>query len=117
MSEARSGLPGSGLGPTSSFVDVLRSVSPLAGPLPEADGRASGLSVPHGTTVLALRFDGGVVMAGDRRAVEGFQIADERIEKVFPVDEFATVAIAGAGVPNPGRPGPRIAGFEPVFRS
>jgi proteasome beta subunit len=46
--------------------------------------------------VLALRFDGGVVMAGDRRAVEGFQIADERIEKVFPVDKYATVAIAGA---------------------
>jgi proteasome beta subunit len=54
------------------------------------------MSVAHGTTVLALRFGDGVVMAGDRRAVEGFQIADERIEKVFPVDEYATVAIAGA---------------------
>jgi proteasome beta subunit len=64
---------------------------------PGAGGdQAASLNVAHGTTVLALRFADGVVMAGDRRAVEGFQIADERIEKVFPVDEYATVAIAGA---------------------
>jgi proteasome beta subunit len=53
-------------------------------------------SVPHGTTVLALKYVDGVVMAGDRRAVEGFTIADERIEKVFPADELSAVAIAGA---------------------
>jgi proteasome beta subunit len=46
--------------------------------------------------VLALRFDGGVIMAGDRRAVEGFTIADERIEKVFPADDLSAIAIAGA---------------------
>jgi len=96
VSDARSGLPGWELGPTSSFVDVLRSASPLAGPASPPGAAGAELSVPHGTTVLALRFEGGVVMAGDRRAVEGFQIADERIEKVFPVDEFAAVAIAGA---------------------
>ena len=27
--------------------------------------------LPHGTTVLAIRFDGGVIMAGDRRATAG----------------------------------------------
>jgi proteasome beta subunit len=52
--------------------------------------------IPHGTTVLALKFGNGVVMAGDRRATEGFSIADERIEKVFPADETSAVAIAGA---------------------
>ena len=95
-SAGSTGFPGANLGPTSSFLDVLKASGPS---LPEARGTAStpvDLSIPHGTTVLALRFDGGVVMAGDRRAVEGFQIADERIEKVFPVDEYATVAIAGA---------------------
>jgi len=35
-------------------------------------------------------------MAGDRRATEGFAIADERIEKVFPADETSAIAIAGA---------------------
>jgi proteasome beta subunit len=34
-------------------------------------------------------------MAGDRRAVEGFAIADERMEKVFPADEHSVVGIAG----------------------
>jgi proteasome beta subunit len=44
---------------------------------------------------VALRFDGGVVMAGDRRAVEGYAIADERMEKVFPADDHSVVGIAG----------------------
>jgi proteasome beta subunit len=100
MTNAPPGFPGANIGPTSSFVDVLRATASAgAGPGPGVSQGASvpaDLSIPHGTTVLALRFDGGVVMAGDRRAVEGFQIADERIEKVFPVDEYATVAIAGA---------------------
>jgi proteasome beta subunit len=52
--------------------------------------------IVHGTTVLALKFADGVIMAGDRRAVEGFSIADERIDKVFPADEHSAVAIAGA---------------------
>jgi proteasome beta subunit len=88
------------LGSNPSFIDVVRSVAPeslasASGGQPSSPGLAP-LQVPHGTTVLALRFDTGVVMAGDRRAVEGFSIADERIEKVFPADEYSTVAIAGA---------------------
>ena len=50
----------------------------------------------QGTTVLAMKFADGVIMAGDRRAVEGFNIADERIEKVFPADDFSAIGIAGA---------------------
>ncbi|MGH7425313.1 MAG: proteasome subunit beta, partial [Candidatus Methylomirabilales bacterium] len=55
--------------------------------------------VPHGTTILALRFDGGVIVAGDRRATEGYSIAHRSIEKVFPTDETSAVAIAGAAGP------------------
>ncbi len=51
--------------------------------------------VPDGTTVLALRYDDGVVMAGDRRATSGNYIAHKRVQKVFPADEFSAVAIAG----------------------
>ncbi len=54
------------------------------------------VSVPHGTTVLALRFDGGVIMAGDRRATEGHSIAHRSMEKVFPADRYSAVAIAGS---------------------
>ena len=53
----------------------------------------------HGTTVLAIRYDGGVVMAGDRRATAGSMIASRRIEKVFAADDFSGVAIAGAAGP------------------
>ena len=54
---------------------------------------------PHGTTIVALRYDGGVIMAGDRRATEGAAIAHRGIEKVFPADRYSAVAIAGAAGP------------------
>ncbi len=82
------------LGADPSFFDLVRATqdpAAQAGIAPSA-----GVQVPHGTTVLALKFSDGVVMAGDRRAVEGFNIADERIEKVFPADESSAIAIAGA---------------------
>ena len=53
-------------------------------------------SVAHGTTIVALRYEGGIVMAGDRRATEGNMIAHRSIEKVFPADRHSAVAIAGA---------------------
>jgi proteasome beta subunit len=59
-----------------------------------ATGDAAALSA-HGTTVVALRYSEGVVMAGDRRATEGYYIADSRMDKVFPADEYSVVGIAG----------------------
>ena len=55
--------------------------------------------ITHGTTVVAIRCAGGVVMAGDRRATAGYTIANRRIEKVFAADEYSGVAIAGAAGP------------------
>ncbi len=79
-----------------SFFNMMRAtgVDPLkAAPTDPSDGLAHLPS--HGTTVVALRFAEGVVMAGDRRAVEGYSIADDRMEKVFPADEHSAVGIAG----------------------
>ncbi|HLI57409.1 MAG TPA: proteasome subunit beta, partial [Actinomycetota bacterium] len=56
-------------------------------------GGPGGLAVRHGTTVAALRYVDGVVMAGDRRATEGNFIAHRGIEKVFPADRHSAVAI------------------------
>jgi proteasome beta subunit len=56
--------------------------------------------VTHGTTVAAVRFSEGVVVAGDRRATEGLNIAQRDIEKVFPADDFSAVAFAGAAGPG-----------------
>jgi proteasome beta subunit len=55
-----------------------------------------GQQVPHGTTIVAATFDGGVVMAGDRRATMGNIIAQRDIEKVFAADEYSVVGIAGS---------------------
>jgi proteasome beta subunit len=58
-----------------------------------------GAEFRHGTTVVALRFADGIVMAGDRRATEGHVIAHRSMEKVFPADRYSAVAIAGAAGP------------------
>jgi len=93
---------GPGLDPGSSFVDLLRQVAPHDLPgagLAQTAGGAEPIEVTHGTTVLAIRYEGGVVMAGDRRATAGYTIASRRIEKVFPADDLSGVAIAGAAGP------------------
>ena len=56
---------------------------------------SGGLDVPEATTVLALTWPGGVVMAGDRRATAGNIIAHKRMRKVYPADDFSAVAISG----------------------
>jgi len=83
--------------PGPSFVRLLD----LTGYLPPVlgDSTKGRIEVAHGTTVVAIRFAGGVVMAGDRRATEGYSIAHRRIEKVFAADNFSGVAIAGAAGP------------------
>ena len=54
------------------------------------------LDLPHGTTCIALRFDEGVLIAGDRRATSGNLISYRTMQKVFPSDRHSAVAIAGA---------------------
>ncbi len=93
----RGGLLGYATSPgSSSFTEFLASAAPAL--LPQARLRA-GEQAPHGTTIVAAIFDGGVVMAGDRRATMGNLIAQRDIEKVFATDDYSLVGIAGtAGV-------------------
>jgi proteasome beta subunit len=67
----------------------------LPGRRPLPPGSAADLA-PHGTTIVAANFDGGVVMAGDRRATMGNMIASRDMQKVFPADVYSCVGIAGA---------------------
>ena len=97
-------LPAAFLTPgSSSFMDFLATHSPelLPGnrPLPPVQG---AIEAPHGTTIVAATFPGGVVLAGDRRATMGNVIAQRDIEKVFPADEYSAVGIAGHGRPRGG---------------
>jgi proteasome beta subunit len=81
--------------PGPDFVGLLRITTGQH----EAPARAldplTPVQAPHGTTVVALRYLDGVVMAGDRRATAGNIIAHHAMQKVFPADRFSAVAIAG----------------------
>jgi len=84
----------------SSFTEFLGLSAPelLPGrrPLPPGD---HGAVAPHGTTIVAATYTGGVVMGGDRRATQGNMIAQRDIEKVFPTDAYSVAGIAGtAGI-------------------
>lgn len=50
----------------------------------------------HGTTVLALRYDKGVLALADRRATAGNLIMYDQAEKVIALDDHTVVAISGA---------------------
>jgi len=95
--------PGAYLAPgPSSFTDFVTANAPhlLPGRLPEGvmPGAAggAGLQVPHGTTIVALTYADGVIIAGDRRATAGNVIAQRDIEKVFITDSHSAIGIAGS---------------------
>ncbi len=86
---------------TSSFADLVASCAPdlLPGAAMPAADAATVARQPHGTTIIAVRFADGVIMAGDRRATAGNMIAQHDIEKVLRSDDFSCVGIAGvAGI-------------------
>ncbi|MBI3609284.1 MAG: proteasome subunit beta [Nitrospirae bacterium] len=91
--------------PGSSFYDWLSVHHPdaLLGFRPRAGAEGGGPSpaarISHGTTVLALKYKDGVIIAGDRMATEGYQVSARRIEKVYKMDEHSAIAIAGAAGP------------------
>jgi len=85
-------LPLDEVDPDGSFAGLLES----RGLLPTWDvGTSQTPAVPEATTVLALRWSHGVVMAGDRRATAGHVIAHHRVRKVYAADDFSAVAISG----------------------
>jgi proteasome beta subunit len=93
---------------TSSFTDFLAAAAPdllPASPASAAAGAgAAGGSplgdLPHGTTIVAAACEGGLVMAGDRRATAGNMIAQRDIDKVYQADEFSAIGFAGVAGPG-----------------
>ncbi len=85
--------------PGSSFPELLRRIG--MSPDIRTNGSVVGASfaVPHATTCVALKYEGGVVMAGDRRATSGNIISNRSMEKVVQADRHSAVAIAGAAGP------------------
>ena len=96
----RDGFPAlEGDGSSSSFLDHVSRNNPGLLPFGRELPAGGMPTAPHGTTIVALTFSGGVLMAGDRRATMGSMIASRRIEKVFPADKYSVLGIAGtAGI-------------------
>ena len=90
------GLPGPYLVPgSSSFTEFLSAQAPALLPSRRALPPGGAIDAPHGTTIVTLSYERGVVMAGDRRATMGNLIANRDMEKVFATDEYSLVGIAG----------------------
>lgn len=82
----------------SSFYEFLRCDAP--GLLPDfRELDFTHVELPHGTTVLALVYSDGALMAGDRLATEGMAVGTRDIEKVYEIDETCAMGIAGAAGP------------------
>lgn len=86
----------------SSFTEFLGRQAPHL--LPTADVRSnwasagdarSGVDLPHGTTIVAIKYPGGVLIAGDRRATQGNMIASRDVQKVHIADDYTATGIAG----------------------
>ena len=54
-----------------------------------------GDALPHGTTIVALKYPGGVLIAGDRRSTQGNMIAGRDVQKVYITDDYTATGIAG----------------------
>ncbi len=83
----------------SSFFELLRTDYPTLMPDFSPWIESAGVSIPHGTTVLAFKFADGVLVAGDRLATEGHRVASRDVEKVFATDAYSLMAISGAAGP------------------
>jgi proteasome beta subunit len=87
---------------SSSFTDFLAATSPELLPGYRVGSMPAGTEPVvsrHGTTIVAATFRGGVLIAGDRRATAGNLIAQRDMDKVFVVDDYSAIGVAGtAGI-------------------
>ena len=77
------------------FLDLLRE----GGHMPESAGVAPAehsFEDTEGTTILAVRYRDGVLVAGDRRATMGNLVVYDRADKVLSIDDDSVMAISGS---------------------
>ena len=83
-------------GGAEDFVGLLRRMG-HTGAIGPAGGTAPRADIPRtqATTILAFKFQGGVLVAGDRRATAGHTVVYDRADKVLEIDRHSIMAIAG----------------------
>jgi proteasome beta subunit len=92
-------IPSTDRGASFSSLVAASGQPPFASLPQQAANDSNAPQLTHGTTIVALRYGAGVVMAGDRRATAGNVIAHRSMQKVFPADRHSGVSISGvAGV-------------------
>ena len=77
------------------FIALLRE----HGKLPQArvdTAAVKSVEPTEGTTILAVRYRDGVLVAGDRRATMGNTVVYDRADKVLSVDDRSVLALAGS---------------------
>jgi len=88
-------------GASEDFPALLRRkglLSPAATVDPTArapNSREQSWKPTEATTILAFKFSGGVLVAGDRRAISGNTVVYDRADKVLEIDRHSIMAIAG----------------------
>ena len=89
-------------GANEDFPALLRRKGILGGALTSFDKSAASIEPQQGrwaptesTTILAFKFAGGVLVAGDRRATSGHTVVYDRADKVLEIDRHSIMAIGG----------------------
>ena len=80
------------------FLDLLKHANyPLKVDLPsKTTQQGTDVEIAHSTTVVAVRYRDGVIIAGDRRATAGTAVIYDRAEKVLQIDRHSVLAISGS---------------------
>ncbi len=80
------------------FLDLLKYANyPLKIEVsPETARHAADVEIAHSTTVVAVLYRDGVLIAGDRRATAGTAVIYDRAEKVLQIDRHSVLAISGS---------------------
>jgi proteasome beta subunit len=59
-------------------------------------GAADAKFDTHGTTVIAVKYNAGVLNVADRRATAGFGVMYDRAEKILAIDDHTLISISGS---------------------
>ncbi len=80
------------------FLNLLKQANyPLKTALPSDTAQhAANIEIAHSTTVVAVLYRDGVMIAGDRRATAGTSVIYDRAEKVLQIDRHSVLAISGS---------------------
>ena len=80
------------------FLNLLKQANyPLKVALPSATAQhTADIEIAHSTTVVAVLYRDGVMIAGDRRATAGTAVIYDRAEKVLQIDRHSVLAISGS---------------------